>query len=71
MRADQRDFLWENDLHSAGRNGELQNRQPAMNTREQPQRSGPFTFTAGWLGSAFDRSRIDKREAEQRRSRNM
>ena len=48
-----------------------QNAGQHLHANEQQERRKPFTFAAGWLGNAFDRSQIHKREAEERRSRNM
>lgn len=35
------------------------------------ERPGPISFAVNWLGGAFDRCQMNKREAEERRRRFM
>jgi hypothetical protein len=70
MRDQKNDRLQNRDNY-LGRPAQQQGDDWRERTSNPVLRPGPITFAVSWLGNAFDRTRINKREAEERRSRNM
>jgi hypothetical protein len=71
MSNERREPMQNKVVRSSNPAGQEQSGTQGMNGGRQRERHGPFTYAVGWLGTAFDRSRVDKREAEERRRRNM
>lgn len=60
------------DERNDPRNGNREENGAQRGSNNDPrQRPGPFTSAVGWLGGAFNRSQVNKREADERRRRNM
>ena len=64
MKNEKRELAQQNE-------GTANNQPMQQRASDERARRGPFTYAAGWLGTAFDRTQISHREAQDRRSRNM
>ena len=71
MRDERREPMRDSDTRQQSTSGPRQTSDQEPDTAQHGERRGPFTYTVGWLGHAFDRDQLNKREAEERRNRNM